>query len=100
MTLREFEQLLVGSNVVLMWKNSKGEVMNLLQPIYEINKLSEDLLDSEILRINVNGVKEEVGIFLKIERDVKVFNEVFHDTRGRLRIAKPMYEHVAPYEYI
>ena len=100
MNLRELSKLMIGSNVMLMWKNKNLEVMSLLQPIYEIDKLSDDLLEAEVLRIQVNGVKEEVGIFLQVERDIEVFNVDFHEGKGRMKVAKPLYPHVSVYETI
>ena len=100
MNLRELSKLLIGSNVMLMWKNKKLEVMSLLQPIYEIDKLSDDLLEAEVLRIQVNGVREEVGIFLEVEREIEVFNIDFHEGKGRMRVAKNLYPHVNVYETI
>lgn len=69
MSLRELEKILRSSNVAsIQWKDANFHVKEILTHIHLIKYCDEELLNSEVLRIEIKY--NIVEIFLKVERDI------------------------------
>ena len=66
MTLRELEKTLRGSIVAsIQWRDEDGSIREILTHIHLIKYCNDELLDSEVLRVDIGSYTVE--IFVRVD---------------------------------